>query len=161
MKLRTLSSRLLGLALLCATAATQAGDGPVTNATPARAAWIAETASQLRTFKPDDTTPRIVFTQSGHNGVDVLGCQVKKRGLIPLGTNDWVYIVAHSSHLKDNVGDLSLAISARGKLYQHEGHVCGGFIGFIGTNMVPPATSQAFFEAFIDDVDNRPWRPLE
>jgi len=125
-----------------------------------RTDWINLQVTQLKTYDSSLPGKEIPWKQSYRNDRYVTSCRVTKSGLLRMGTSNWVYVVSNSSHERPEVGDIVLAIDSQGRIYQHDGHVCGGIINFRSVDLDVPATSDDFFLKFTDDVAELPWRSI-
>ncbi|MBM4163450.1 MAG: hypothetical protein FJ222_03290 [Lentisphaerae bacterium] len=150
-------------AVLCllAAATSAAAAGKRQPIPEVRDAWIQTTATELRNFVPSSGLATGRFRPTGHKGVEALCCEINGRGLLNLGTNDWVWIVSHSAHDDPNIGDVSIGVCQGGRLYKNEAHVCGKQLRLVSTNgLALPASSEQFFRLFLDEIDDKPWIPL-
>lgn len=94
----------------------------VKNTTDAeRRDWLKTTKQKLRQFQPAAETPRAIIKPYTFD----LFYWIEHEGLIEFENDEWLYIVTHSSHAKDNVGNVILAIDHAGNLYENQAHVCG------------------------------------
>lgn len=128
---------------------------------PAREAWRKEALRRLQAFQPDPLATGVAAARTSHAGSPALSYRLLKEGFIRLGASNWVFIILHSGHANDDVGDAVVAVDQDRRVFQHAAHVCGDIVHFISTNASPPVESSAFFRDFVDDVDGRPWRPVK
>jgi len=110
-----------------------------------REAWMWENVLRLRELSPTPQTRTVEFGVA--TGSWVMSYYVKDEGLLRIDDKEWVYIVTHSSHAGEYIGDISLAIDNRGQLYENAGHVCGG-IDFGSKSAEAAKTSDDFFHRF-------------
>jgi len=83
-------------------------------------------------------------------------------GLLSFGESQWLYLLSHSEHLPDGIGDISVAADQDGRLYQLDAHVCGGIL-FVDTNSSEFAQStEDFMARFVPWPDSsKTWQTME
>ncbi|MCP4075341.1 MAG: hypothetical protein GY744_04065 [Gammaproteobacteria bacterium] len=88
-----------------------------------RSAWLEETKHRLERFQISDETQeaRIKTYESG-----LVLYWIDDEALIRFEGEEWLYIVTHSGHLFDGVGNAILAVDNTGNLYSNPTHVCDG-----------------------------------
>ena len=131
-----------------------------TNIDPeARQQWIKDVSSWLRQDSIIDKGPLLELTKRPYGNQHYHSCKVKEEGgLLEFNNGSWLYMVCHSSHEDDRIGDITLAIDKKGRLYQNLGHICGGIIHFISEPGQPkPSSSKDFIRDFKCDTDGERW----
>ena len=122
-----------------------------------RERWIDETAHILKNFTQNDTTRISALKTREKDGKILQSYRILGQGLINFDNGDWVYILLHSSHDNDSIGDISLAVDQKGRIFKHEGHVCGGICHYEALAPEEFTSSKDFFKYFRDDTDGLPW----
>jgi hypothetical protein len=82
-------------------------------------------------------------------------------GYIRFENGDWLFLRSTSSHLNEQVGDITLAIDNRGEIFINEGHVCGGIIHFITHEKKAVKAASDFIQHFMSDTDDQYWSRLD
>jgi hypothetical protein len=118
---KTVRELLLFIGFLALISTTALGAGTMKK----RAGWISATVARLKEFKPAEGT-KIVEIRKLRIGRVLY--TIEGEGLVRFGTAQWLYIISHSSHQEDGVGDAILAIDQDGNLYANDSHVCGDII---------------------------------
>ncbi len=126
-----------------------------------REAWIQNTIQQLRKIRPDTVSNRIAVEQKSFDDYFRLSVRINKEGLINLPEREWIYIITSSAHDNPETGDISLAIDRHGRLYQNNGHVCGGIITFETDKIKKVKSSRQFFKHFVSDTDGEKWKKIK
>ena len=103
-------------------------------------AWVAATVQKLQSFRPSPETRRVELGYSDAYGIP----GNEGSALIEFGANGWVYVLTHSSHNDERIGDISIAIDNTGALWENLGHVCGG-IRFGGRDGGGAKSPEEFF----------------
>jgi hypothetical protein len=121
--------------------------------------WVKKTSRQLKKIKPEDCTqpiePRIV----NFDGHFLISYRVDSNsGCIQLPNGDWIYMITHSIHDDPAIGDITLAIDNRQRLFFNTGHVCGGIINFYIDTEKEINSAQDFFNSFLSDCDDCKWK---
>jgi hypothetical protein len=125
-----------------------------------REQWIAETIKVLKDFKPRDTDERSGLKVRDNDGQLHQSFRIVKKGMLEFDSGEWAYIILHSSHDNDSIGDFALAVDQKGRIYKHEGHVCGGICHYEALAPEKYTRSRDFFKYFRDDTDGLPWKKL-
>ena len=126
-----------------------------------RQAWIDKTALYLKTVDPDTVVEIIELRTRQADGLIYHKYKVSNEGIIKWENGDWAYIVLHSQHRDEAIGDLALAIDNKGKFYLHYGHVCGGTMGYVLRSKKLRKKRKHFFKMFFDNVDDLFWQKLK
>lgn len=127
-----------------------------------RTEWIKETVKKLKTFDPASLAGQkqeLNFREQ--DGEMHQSCRILNEGLVEFESGDWVYIILHSGHEQDSIGDIALAIDRKGKLFKHEGHVCGNICHYETIAPEKYTTSKDFFRYFKDDTEGLSWEKLK
>ncbi len=66
-------------------------------------------------------------------------------------------IFMHSSHSNPVIGDVSIAITSKGKTFVNYGHICGGSIAFVQSQPTAPKEATEFIKNFKADTDDSGW----
>ena len=119
--------------------------------------WIKETAKELKNFKPDTSVKVILPYILDAGETKKLAYKVNKSGIINLNNGDWVYIITHSSHQDEEIGDVSLAVDNKRHIFINEDHVCGGVIRFETDQITELKKSSDFFKYFVSDTASKGW----
>jgi hypothetical protein len=127
----------------------------------ARQEWIRQTGRNLRRITTEQCTqqvePRVVALEDVYM---VSYRLTNQEGCITFPNGDWIYMIAHSSHDDNGIGDITLAIDNRGRLFSNEGHVCGGIIHFYSESDEELTGANDFFGRFLSDCDDCKWQLL-
>lgn len=110
-----------------------------------RQEWINNAVGLLKTKSPADSSiylHRQVFEQDGYSKISYT--LDSEDGYITFPKGEWLYMLVHSEQSSEAIGDITLAIDHRGKLYINKGHVRRGVISFF-TDVVARITSVADF----------------
>ena len=126
-----------------------------------RTKWINSTIESLKEFDKSMVEKKVVLKTRDKNGLIHQSYRINKSGLIEFGEKEWVYIVLHSSHHKDMIGDVAIAINQKGETYIHLGHNCGMIAHYEAESSILYSKSDDFFEHFKSDVDKLPWEKHE
>lgn len=110
-----------------------------------RAAWKAKTVKKLRAFQPSNQAPRADI-KTRHRG---LFYWINQEALIEFEQGEWLYVITHSSHIDESVGNAILAIDHAGNLYENDAHVCGRISTYVRNGEAFKAVSE-FIGAKID-----------
>jgi hypothetical protein len=119
--------------------------------------WIKETATEMRNFKPDSSIKVVTPSILDLGDRKKLAYKVNKSGIINLINDDWIYIITHSSHQDEEIGDVSLAVDNKRHIYINEDHVCGGVIRFETDQITELNKSSDFFKYFVSDTALKGW----
>ena len=123
-----------------------------------RKKWIVNNLEKLKVFNPDKNTSVIQSREVDIEDFYQLSYRITSdEGFIVFGNGDWVYLRVHSSHEKEEIGDISMAIDNWGKLYLNLGHVCGGIIHYVTHKKLKVQSVDDFIQNFKSDTDDRPW----
>jgi len=123
--------------------------------------WLKKTASLLKKMTPDTCSRVSEIKRYDFGDSKKVAFRIVEYGLIKLENGDWVYILTHSSHEDETVGDISMAISSDKKLYVNYGHVCGGIINFQAYDIQSLSSSEEFFRLCKSDTDGISWEPYK
>ena len=119
--------------------------------------WAKETAAGLMIFQPDSSvrviSPDILYTGEKNK----ISYRINKKSLIRLNNGGWIFIVPHSSHDDEEIGDLSLAVDHNKNIYICDAHVCGGIIHFETDQITELKETSEFFKYFISETDSKGW----
>jgi len=126
-----------------------------------RSGWLDQTKKSLKGFKPEMAEKKQSFKFREKDGMILQSCRIVGKGLIEFESGDWVYIVLHSSHEKDSIGDVAIAVDQKGRFFKHEGHVCGGICHYEALTSKKYETSKDFFKHFKDDTEGKSWEKLK
>jgi hypothetical protein len=122
--------------------------------------WIRETAIMLTQLSGPAEGQIIEKQVTEMEGFYQAGYRVQGSGYISFDNGEWIYLVSNSAHDNEKVGDITIAVDNRGRMYLNEGHVCGGIIHFITNDKTETETGDGFFRHFISDTDNRGWESI-
>jgi hypothetical protein len=156
-RLLVLSCFILLVSLMNLTA--QVTDGSK-NIPVQREKWIEESVSELGKFIPDSSVKLIAPYLIDQEDAKKLYFKVNKEGMIKLENGDWIYIITHSGHENEEIGDLCLAIDNKKDVYINESHVCGGVIRFESSGLTELKSTDDFFLNFESDTDSKRWDKL-
>ncbi|MCX6899694.1 MAG: hypothetical protein NT105_13475 [Verrucomicrobia bacterium] len=127
--LTSLSRTLLLLAMAWAVA--DAGEFHAASGTSkakTRQEWIAIMSSWLKSYRITSATPVVSFKPEPRG--DEFGHYVDKDGLIRFPNGEWVLVATHSEHQEEGrtrlIGDICLALTSRGELFENDTHACPG-----------------------------------
>lgn len=124
--------------------------------------WMKQTVKQLKRIEPAQCVrhiePQVIDLEDAFM---VSYRLTNQEGCITFPNGDWIYMVAHSSHDDKAIGDLTLAIDNRGRLFSNEGHVCGGIIHFYTDSDEELTGADDFFSRFLSDCDDCRWYQLD
>jgi len=126
-----------------------------------RSEWIKETVKKLKAFDPATAEKKQELKFREQDGEIHQSCRILNEGLVEFESGDWVYIILHSGHEQDSIGDIALAIDRKGKLFKHEGHVCGNICHYETVAPEKYTTSKDFFRYFKDDTEGLSWEKLK
>ena len=117
--------------------------------------WITDTMRRLESFQPGPSTAdarRRVHVVSGR-----VRYVVDEEGLFRFGDDSWLYDVTHSSHARDDIGNVILAVDHTGQLYRNEAHVCRN------VELRPPRGSdfESIDGVLSTKVDGLSWHPVQ
>ncbi len=122
--------------------------------------WIAATLAEMKKVKKLDSTQTITMRKIDLEDNFLMSFRVRGSGFISFEDGDWIYLVSHSEHNSEQVGDLTLAIDNHGEIFINDGHVCGGIINFMTKRKIQVKEASHFFGNFISDTDDRGWISL-
>jgi len=121
-------------------------------------AWIREMKKDLARASVDANLPLIEPAVVNVKDYQSVTYRVQARSKIICTNGDWLVIHPHSSHQADEVGDICLALTDKGKFYVNYGHVCGGIIHFQSLDTIKPASAEDFISRFRSDTDDKAWK---
>ena len=123
-----------------------------------RSAWINNNVKLLKDFDKQAIEKKVVLKKFEENGEIHQSYRINKKGFIEFEGQDWVYIILHSSHNKDKIGDVAIARDQNGDIYIHLGHNCGMIAHYQVKSTVLFTKSKDFFEHFKSDIDTLSWK---
>jgi hypothetical protein len=126
-----------------------------------REAWVQSALIQLQYFKADTTIRGLQLEEISFEDYFRLKVRVIGTGLLDLPGKNRIYILTSSSHDLPEVGDISLAMDRHGRIYQNNGHVCGGIITFETEKIKKVKNSREFFRYFVSDTDGEGWKRID
>jgi hypothetical protein len=123
--------------------------------------WVKKTAKELKKLQPEDCTDQIVPRVVDIEGLFLVSYRVNNNaGCIQFPNGDWIYLVSHSLHDDPAIGDITLAIDNRNRIFSNTGHVCGGIINFYIDTNIEIQRAQDFFDSFMSDCDDCKWNEI-
>jgi hypothetical protein len=123
--------------------------------------WMKQTVRKLNRIKPDHCVKRIEPRVVDMEDLFMVSYRLENQeGCVTFPNGDWIYMIAHSSHDSKLIGDITLAIDNRGRLFMNEGHVCGGIIHFYTDSEMELNGADDFFGHFLSDCDDCRWYSL-
>lgn len=69
----------------------------------------------------------------------------------------WIKMISLSSHENPDIGDVTLAITNKGKVYINRGHICGNVVTFHSQNKLSRLTALKFLTNYTEYVDEIPF----
>ncbi len=126
-----------------------------------RLAAIDQMVKELKNILPDETHESLSFEKIRQENGIKYSIRLFEKGFLRLSGTDWIYFLSSSAHNNPDVGDITLAIDSKGKIFENSGHVCGGIIHFETVKIGVPATSNDFFEFYESDTDGVKWKKLD
>lgn len=133
----TLVTRMFRSLLLLAMAGAVAGAAEFHDASGARSAksrqeWIAIMGPWLKSCKVTPQSASVEFGSSERSHEGTYTHYANKDGLIRFPTGEWALVATHSAHCEEGrtrlIGDISLAWTSHGELFENPGHVCSHLI---------------------------------
>ena len=125
-----------------------------------RKARIESMMEELKKFNPEPVPGRVQIERKELPDYFKLSVRINKKGVIALPGKNWIYILTTSAHDDPETGDISLAIDQNHRIFQNEGHVCGGIIHFETGRIRKIKNSRQFFKYFTSDTDGEGWRRI-
>lgn len=126
-----------------------------------RTEWLEQMISKLRDVKPDTCSaivqPKITEVDDYYR----LSYRFTAPGCIRFENGESVFITLNSSHDNPEIGDVSMAVDNRSRVFVNFGHVCGGIIHFIIEQKIEIHSVDDFFQYTISDTDSKSWKLLE
>ena len=122
--------------------------------------WIKETSLILEDFNPDKAEKIVKLKTRDFESQIHQSYRIVREGYIKMDKKEWVYIILHSSHDKDGIGDVAMAINQDGITYIHHGHICGGIVHYETVASELYTKSANFFKYFVDDTEGLGWREV-
>lgn len=124
--------------------------------------WINEAVAILKAKGTGDCSMRLERRTIEEEDSFMISYTLRSReGCIVFPNGEWLYLLMHSSHSNEAVGDMTLAIDTAGRLYMNEGHVCGGRIAFYTGEKVPMDSVADFIRYSLSDTDDKAWTRFE
>lgn len=123
--------------------------------------WLKNKKNELLKFQPDNYNNKLMVKEIVIGNTTKLSVRVKQEGLIDLNNGKWIFIVTNSSHNDQEIGDVSLAIDNKKKIYYNPGHICGGIIHFETKKLKKLSTTKEFFDYFICDTEGAAWEKFK
>jgi hypothetical protein len=80
--------------------------------------------------------------------------RIQGKTMIRCTNGQWIYLLPHSGHNNPTIGDVSIAVTSKGKVCVNYSHICGGLINFASTGINLPTTPADFFSRFVSDTDD-------
>jgi hypothetical protein len=125
-------------------------------------AWIESKVEELAAMNLNDASLKeIKPNYTIFNEFYQLEYRLKGSGIIKFSSSDWVYLISHSYHENQNIGDITLAMTSDKQFYLNAGHICGGIVSFITNDKNSKITSESFFQNFTCDTDYAKWTRYE
>lgn len=126
--MKTIIRNLLLLAMAGAVAgAAEFHDASGASKAKSRQEWIEIMSSWLKSYRITPSTPVVEFWSSPA-GDDELRNYANEDGLIRFPNGEWVLVTTHSGHQEEGrtrvIGDICVALTSRGELYENGGHAC-------------------------------------
>ena len=121
----------------------------------AREAWLDSAVAKLKAFAPSTSAKaakRRVHLRSGR-----VRYVVEDEGVFRLKDGQWLYVLAHSEHHGDGVGNAILAVDHDGSMYVNDAHVCHS----VEVRPVEGSDFSTVHEVLESRVDGAAWRRLE
>ncbi|MCX6907808.1 MAG: hypothetical protein NTY01_07175 [Verrucomicrobia bacterium] len=154
--------------LLLAMAWTVAGAGEFHNASGAskaksRQEWIASMSSWLKSYRITSAAPVVSFKPEQDG--DEFGHYVDKDGLIRFPNGEWVLVATHSEHQEEGrtrlIGDISLALTSRGELFENDTHACPGVMFLSKAPITSLETYLAARGKLVPEGKSGKWKKVE
>jgi hypothetical protein len=126
-----------------------------------RDSFIQTALVQLQHFTTDTTILQLHLEEVSYEDYFRLKVRIIGAGLLVLPGKNRIYFLTSSSHDNPETGDITLAIDQPGRIYQNNGHVCGGIITFETGEIKKLKNSKQFFRHFVSDTDGEGWRRID
>lgn len=121
--------------------------------------WVEQMVKGMNEINPLHVEARTEMKRAEEESSLLYYFDLKKASIVQISPDQWVYLLMHSGHDNEHIGDLTLGRDQDGNVYYHLGHVCGE-ISFEARTNDPILTSKEFFESFVDSAEDLPWEPL-
>jgi hypothetical protein len=123
-----------------------------------RQQWIKAGGAVLKAKEPGDCRSSLDQRVVDFEGYRMISYTLRsEEGCITFPNGDWLYLLAHSTHRSEAIGDITLAIDHHGRLYRNEGHICGGVITFFTDEQASIGSVADFVRYCKSDTDDQSW----
>jgi hypothetical protein len=123
-----------------------------------RQQWIKAGGAVLKAKEPGDCRSSLDQGVVDFDGYRMISYTLRsEEGCITFPNGDWLYLLAHSAHRSEAIGDITLAIDHHGRLYRNEGHICGGAITFFTDEQASIGSVADFVRYCKSDTDDQSW----
>ncbi len=125
-----------------------------------QAEWIKSASKELLKFKPDPSGEKVIPLINSAPGYEKISYRICGKGYIVADNQDWIYIVCSSSHDNEKIGDISIAVDNKKRIFINNGHICGGMIHFESNGQLKLTSSDHFFQSFHEDSYDTAWKKI-
>jgi hypothetical protein len=124
----------------------------------ARNKWIKNKVREMKSATWDKNIALADFTTIDTDEVKLNKVRISDCNKLYFDNKDTILICIHSVHENPRIGDVSIALLNRKKVYVNFGHVCGGLIRFESFRIHNPESGLHFFSKYISDTDELKWK---
>ncbi len=149
------------LSLHCFFVFAQADEGIAKFSEEKRNQWIKEKTSELKKIKPETVFQKATLQENEHVDGIILSVEVKGKNILYTGDDGWIYFETHSAHDNSDIGDITIAIDSKKRIFINEGHVCGGYIYFDAMHFKEIPSADSFFKHFNYDSEKGNWKRVK
>jgi hypothetical protein len=107
--------------------------------------WIKMKVWEMNSTMWDNEMELAEFTSIDTDDIKLTRVRIKSCNKLSFENLDTILICSHSVHENPLVGDVSIPLLNRNKVYVNYGHVCGGLINFENPTSQQPQNGADFF----------------
>ncbi|CAN5798282.1 hypothetical protein BH23THE1_BH23THE1_36120 [soil metagenome] len=123
----------------------------------ARKKWINNKVREMKSATWDKNLEFAEFISISTDDIKLNKVRISACNKLSFDNKDTILICTHSIHENPLIGDVSIALLNRKKVYVNFGHVCGGLIHFESPRIPNPENGAQFFSQYVSDTDELKW----
>lgn len=148
------------LSLHCLFVVAQTDEGIAKFSEEKRNQWIKKKTTELIKIKPETILQKAMLQENEHTDGIILSVEINGKNILHTKDGGWIYFEAHSAHDNSKVGDITIAIDNKKRIFINEGHVCGGYIYFDAMHFKEIPSADSFFKHFNYNSENGNWKQV-
>ena len=122
-----------------------------------RTKWISKAIDSLMLISESDV-PQLAKNELIHEDFYRVGYRLIEKGMIKFEDGSYIKLMSTSAHAISEIGDITLAVDAQGRVYINQGHICGRIIHFNTHEKGLTLSAATFLKNFTSDTDDEPWQ---